>query len=295
MTMLGVIKHSLSDTMDTKMDTKDSALMNTPEPAMPSISQQPPSKIKKILLGVVTYQGHSYCLSSFSAALKALRLPSGTVVDVLFVDTSDDESYIDALRDQGFTALWLGPGKRTRIQKIVDGRNMIRGIFLKQNYDALFFVDSDIILQQNALLQLLASQKDIVMGVYLHNTLINDAQHILPVVYVFHDKEKGLLRQLRQDEVIGGRLIKAAAGGMGCVLISREVLEKTPAFHTLSKNSTGGEDAAFYKDASTAGFQILCDTRVKCLHMPYPPGDDRNKYFQFRRKIVEYENTVTLG
>ncbi|MBI1970375.1 glycosyltransferase [Candidatus Woesearchaeota archaeon] len=300
MAVLGVIQHSLQE------ENPQQEIHQPSTPAIASIVDMPqkvgsPIKnqhIKRILLGVVTYRGQEYCLPSFSATLNNLRCPAGVALDILFVDTSDDEKYVDVLRDRGFTAMLLGhsgSGKRTRIQNIVDGRNMIRNVFLKHQYDALLFVDSDVMLPPDALERLLSHHKEIVIGVYLHNTIINDAQHIMPVVYVFHDKEKGLLRQLRQDEVVEGRLIEAAAGGMGCVLITKSVMEKVHLFHTLSKNSTGGEDAAFYQDASAAGFAIFCDTNVKCLHVPYPVGDERNNYFRFRRKIVEYENTVTFG
>ena len=308
MATLGVIQHSLQEeNPQQELQQPTASQLAAPDPIPHSVPQKASphinphikdKRIQKILLGVVTYKGQEYCLSPFSTTLHNLRCPDGISLDILFVDTSDDEKYVDVLRDRGFTAMWLGrsgSGKRTRIQNIIDGRNMIRNVFLKHQYDALLFVDSDVMLQPDALKRLLSHDKDVVMGVYLHNTIIDGVQHILPVVYLFHDKEKGLLRQLRQDEAIEGRLIEAAAGGMGCVLITKSVMEKAPPFHTLSKSSTGGEDAAFYKDACTAGFAIFCDTSVKCLHVPYPIGDERNNYFRFRRKIMEYENTVTFG
>lgn len=255
------------------------------------------SKRPRILLGIVTYDGHQYCLDAFAASVSALIGYSASFADIdtIAVDTSDNDGYSSALRDKGFNAVWLGKGRRTRIQKILDGRNLVRDAFLKHGYDALFFLDSDVIVQPDYLERLLSHGKDVVMGVYLNNTLVHGEQHVMPVVYVVHDAASKALRQLRHDEVIDDQLIEAAAGGLGCVLIRKKAMEAVLPFHTLSKSSTGGEDAAFYKDVIEKGFAVFCDTSVKCLHVPYPEGDSRNNLFKFKSAVVEYSATVSFG
>ena len=62
-----------------------------------------------------------------------------------------------------------------------------------------------------------------------------------------------------------GKLLKVAFTGMGCILISRKVLEKVE--FRYSKEMDAWDDRWLGFDVWDKGFEFWCDTKVKCKHM----------------------------
>ena len=98
-------------------------------------------------------------------------------------------------------------------------------------------------------------------------------------VHGFLSKYKDFLTddpQIIRDEQ-GSPYVSSAipidAGGTGCVVIHREVLEKTPEpwFREMGRNpcekGSGGGDLAFFVRAKSAGFDTYGDIGVICSHM----------------------------
>ncbi len=232
----------------------------------------------KILVGIATYSGEEYCLKHFINSVKGLTCPN---LEVVFVDNSEDESYAEKIRGYGFEVVRDPPGEKNRIEKIISARNKVRDIFLARDHEYLFFLDSDVIAPNDIIEKLLAHEKDICAGIYLGGTNIQGQVRIMPVAFLFHDKEKNLVRIPSRDEVGKGEFVEVAAAGLGCTLVKREVLEKIT-FRNIGASTTGGEDAAFYKDAREKGHDCYIDFNVKCFHMTYPSGDPRNNQYRFQ-------------
>lgn len=231
-------------------------------------------KDPKILIGIVTHANDAYCLEEFC---KTLELCTYKNIDIVFVDNSEGDTYAKCLENRGFRVI-KDSSEGTRIDKIIRGRNIVRDEFLRSDADSLFFLDSDVIMRPNYLSRLVAHGKDIVSGLYLANFIINGKQHILPVIYERVDEKR--VRHMLRHEVQEDRLMPIGCAGLGCVLINRRVMEKI-SFRNISSSMTGGEDAAFYKDAIMADFTPYCDTSIKCLHMKFPRRDRRNKAFSW--------------
>lgn len=231
----------------------------------------------KLLIGVVTYGKQRYCLDEFLESLKAQNIKA----DTLFVVNNGESAYASLLRSKGVNAVEDPSSASTRIEKIVNGRNYIRDYALKNDYDFVFFVDSDVILPKNALVFLHGSKADVVSGVYLNVFELGGKKVVAPVL--FRDLGNGECQLFTYEGVAGGEIIEIGAAGLGCSLVSRKVLEAVP-FRRWNSD-TGGEDMAFYVDARKKGFRTVSHLAVKCVHRAYPKDDPRARAFEWQTGV----------
>ena len=209
----------------------------------------------KILIGCPTYQGQAFCLDRFLEGLQKLKGD----FDVLFVDNSEYPGYFETLQQvkvEGHKVVVLRDEPKdsgdSRIARIISSRNGCREYFLKNNYDYLFFLDTDMISPPDAISQLLVVDADIASGNYLCRQDINGKLLVLPALYKHHGNQ---LATLTMEEAKQDKLIDIAVCGLGCCLIKRQVLEKI-AFRPFAQSKTGGEDVAFCVDAQKERFSI---------------------------------------
>ncbi len=240
----------------------------------------------KVLIGVITYSGQKYCFFDFINAIKKQDYPN---FDLWFIDNSDSDEYFEFLKEQKINAI-RNKIDGGRFEKILSSRSLLRKLFLeKKEYDYLFMVDSDIVLQKDALTKLVNTNKDLVSGVYIvaRRLKIKNKIGMSPVVFEYINEEQG--RWMKIKETIDEKIFPIACAGLGITLAKKEVLEKID-FRLLP--SGAGEDIAFYVDARKAGFEAVCNSAVKGLHLPYPLGDPRIKLYdweEYRRKLKERE------
>jgi FkbM family methyltransferase len=145
-------------------------------------------------------------------------------------------------------------------------RNLIADWMVKGPFTHLFSVDSDIVVPQDALVKMLAHDKDIVSGVYVQR---KDDMHIPEIYfkapngnYIHYDNE--LLKRPELREI--------AACGFGCVLVKKEVFTAMPYPHFLYTSSvdhanTCSEDVYFCIKAAEKGKRIFVDTSIRCGHV----------------------------
>lgn len=141
--------------------------------------------------------------------------------------------------------------------------------------DYLLFVDSDMVMQANALVRLLGRDVDIVSGLYFSRT-----PPFQPIAGKLIDGKWEALAEWPERE-----LIEVDGVGAGFLLIKTEVLKDTPEPHWLwswdEKNGYGGEDYFFCQQAKKAGFKVWLDTSLELTHIgEYPFG--RHNYEEIR-------------
>lgn len=226
--------------------------------------------MKKILLGIPTYQGKDYCLVDFMNAIDRLLIPDDCELDVLFVDTSHDTSYKQRLEKiTGEQVLRIPPDPAYSQITLKRAHNALRERAIKGKYDYLFHVESDLILRPDTLLLL-----------FNHNKPCVSATYFLSRGYVSHLCLFGFMYSptgnVGTEEVhtkystsifIGGpeRLKQMFASGLGCVLIHKEVFSKIE-FRAEVEKSQFHPDMFFYEDLFKLGIPHFVDTQLLLEH-----------------------------
>src|SRR3989338_8602693 len=163
-----------------------------------------------------------------------------------------------------FMSIWeMKKPRKFRLASVKGGmldtaRNRAVQEFLKdQNATHILFVDSDMVLPQDALVKLLGTGKDIVSGLYFKKE-----QPHYPVIC----RKIGNGYKPIEDYAEG--LVEVDGCGAGCLLISREAAETIlkivgeensfPAFFSFAHGIS--EDFWFCEKAKEAGLKIFCDT-----------------------------------
>jgi glycosyltransferase involved in cell wall biosynthesis len=175
-------------------------------------------------------------------------------------------------------------------QRIDKARNACVLEALRNNVDYLFFVDDDNPIPPETLEVLLSADKDVVFAPILGRVPDRQGRHPLCAFYAREVTVDG--RPLRLYHNIttfrdSGPLHRVDAGGTGCVLIKRRVLEALYARHqgyvfefgdirfeqkvmvdgVEYDRRTMSEDCEFSERAVDAGFELWLDERIRPLHM----------------------------
>lgn len=136
-------------------------------------------------------------------------------------------------------------------------RNRAVEYFLGFSYDYLFFLDTDIVLEPDTILNLLADDKQIVGGLYFNE--VN-----CPCVYDRVASQKYQVKSV--GDFINKSIVEVDAIGCGCLLIRRDVLERIkPPWFKFFLNY--GEDIYFCEKAKSHGLLIFVDIRVHVDHL----------------------------
>ncbi|WP_179946693.1 glycosyltransferase family 2 protein [Desulforamulus ferrireducens] len=190
------------------------------------------------------------------------------------------------------------------VWKVADFKNIIIEHALKNNYDYLFLIDSDIVLHPKTLQKLLEAQKDIISNIFW-TRFDGNLQLELPQVWLrdafdqiprergeeLTEEEKSLrwgqfLQQLRQPGIY-------EVGGLGaCTLISHRALAKGVNFSPISNISFWGEDRHFCIRAAVLGLSLYVDTHYPAYHI-YRESDLAG-LADYKNKNKEPANLVQL-
>lgn len=154
----------------------------------------------------------------------------------------------------------------SRVTCVDYNRNTIVKMFLESNNKFLLMMDYDNPCLKNPL-DLLEKNKDIIIYPTLMNKVNEDGEPTLS--YNVFMKEGSMFRT--QVMTKGKPFMEYDAGGTGCVLIKRRVLEalEAPFKSKLYKDGTRhtGSDLYFCKRAQKKGFKIWAHWEYACKHI----------------------------
>lgn len=223
--------------------------------------------LPKILVGCPTHEVKEYCLELYAKAAKSLTYKN---FDVLLVDNSPTDEYLEKIKSLGLDAI-KGPSFETAIKRIVASRNLLRKYFLENKYDYLLSLEQDVLPPPDAIERLVQHNKKIISGVYF-NEQKNFAGEVKPLAMLWSEiKDKTGIHLSEEFVFDRPGLHEVAACGLGCVLISRDVLEKIE-FRAGKTLGEGWDDMFFCRDAKAQGHKIFADTNVFCQHATTPEG-----------------------
>lgn len=171
-------------------------------------------------------------------------------------------------------------------QMIDMARNGIVLETLRGGFTHLLFVDDDNPIPSDTLEKMLEDDKDIVITPILTRNPNQEGKHTLCAFYkeeIDGQKVYNIIEKFKEE----GDLHKIDAGGTGCMLIKREVLERLFSIYNNYifertrdifnkpiifegkeyKERTMSEDVLFCERAADNGFEIWLDSRIKPLHI----------------------------
>jgi len=238
----------------------------------------------KILVASPVFDGMKYCLTQFLDRIKELDYENYDIL--LFENSSTKDFYNELKYEPGIKVIRLANVNIPNMKKIIKCRNKIINYALENDYDYILMMDCDVIPPKNIISELMNCQKDIISGLYYNNFKIDGQNKVRPVVWrhilprEFEEIKNqlpnseliqyhtDLRRFLTLDEANSNHVFKVRIPSAGCMLVKRNVIEKVryglleiPAgFHT-------SDDIYFAERAEELGFEIFCNTKVKCDHL----------------------------
>ncbi|MPQ44468.1 glycosyltransferase [Clostridium tarantellae] len=255
------------------------------------------NNIKRVLIGSPVHQKYEILLE-FLKSLEELE-KTNLKVDYCFVDDNSDKNSSKLLNDfkekhenvtllnvdlsseedqqyycDDYTHRW----NNSLVDKVTKFKNEIIKFAVKENFDYLFFIDSDIVLQIPTLVTLVEANKDIISNVFwtrwspegpeLPQVWVKDA-------YTFYNADA--INPIPQEEAqrLSNEFINMLkvpglykVGGLGaCTLISKKALQKGVNFNKIYNISFWGEDRAFCIRAAALGFELFVDTHYPAYHI----------------------------
>ena len=165
-----------------------------------------------------------------------------------------DGHVIDYTHADGAGVYGIAQARNRLVQKAIEG-----------GYDKLFMIDSDMIVPEDAIKNLLDPDVPIVIGVARYK---NDSGRA-PIFKATQDAEGS--NAWKWNEIPNGRFA-IRSGGVACAMIDVEMLRRQirrPWFvWTERANGTYvGEDIHFYEELNNAGITPYADGRVRCGHI----------------------------
>ncbi len=212
-----------------------------------------------------------------TAMLKNFSLPHGRVTIMpgsAICDSSEMSGTGYYLCDE-YTHHW----REQLINKVAHYKDAILSAAMEGDYDFVFLVDSDLVLNPVTLAHLISTGKDIISEIYW-TKWTPEQQTELPQVWLGNQydlfrKEPGesltpeetarrvaeFITQLRQPGIY-------RVGGLGgCTLVSRAALLKGVSFRKIPNLGFWGEDRHFCVRAAALGMELWVDTHFPCYHL----------------------------
>ena len=147
---------------------------------------------------------------------------------------------------------------------VAQARNQLCRKAIDGKYDKLFMIDSDMILPEDSIHNLLDPDVPIVTGVTRYK---NDSGRA-PIFRYTTDSEGS--DSWKWDEIPAGRF-EIRSGGVACAMISVDLLKrmKRPWFvwEERANGTYVGEDIGFYEKLHDMGVSPQADGRVRCGHV----------------------------
>lgn len=258
----------------------------------------------KVLLGSPIYQTPEI-LKLFLASLSDIQQQTFTM-DYYFVDDNADpisseclmlfkEKYVNTIIAKGSQVdsyicnenshQW----NESLMSKVANYKNGILQYAIENDYDYVFFIDSDILIKPNLIDHLLSHRKNIVSeifwtqwskeGPFEPNVWLSDQYNLVPKYppnIRFNEMEafrNSFLNQLKEPGIY-------KVGGLGaCTLLSREALLRGVNFSGIENLSLIGEDRFFCVRAIVLGLDLFVDTYFPAYHIYRESDVDNGKKY----------------
>ena len=235
----------------------------------------------KIFIGIVTNKCKDYCAEIFAKSISEYNYPIENILIGIADNSPSGESSIlvDCLSKYGFKIKISHyiPTKEQPVREVLANcRNMLRERFLSSDCDYFFSLESDVILPPETLQTLLDCEKDIVSAINVHTYGPDNTKPIVcvnwnsPYPNISRNAEWHDFYNIREENgrvwiEAKGDIFEVSGIGLGCVLISRRVLEHIPFRVRLDRPVF--DDMFFCNDCIELGFHIWVCPKIVAAHL----------------------------
>ena len=241
----------------------------------------------KVLIGVVTASQKDYCVEEFKQQLKDFSYDN---YDVLIVDNSEDPSHIETFKDFEVihsSRLFEDNTRKRGNEMLAECQNIVRARFLEGNYDYLFILESDVFIDKDIIQWGISYEAPVYTIAYPIKIAKYDAPSMC-VQFIHKLRKRGVkgsfmntcmlppeitlpavIKPLTEFKI--GNNMHLTNTGLGCSIISRDVVEHLPFRIDMGNDLKTGNmtfsDTFFYADCLMKGIKVLFDNRLICKHI----------------------------
>ncbi len=242
--------------------------------------------MEKVLVASPIFYRMKYCLEEFLSNLRKLTYKN---YDILIIDNSkgpEGEKFFNELKQEKGIILLKDDSKDDKnINRLVSSRNNIIDYALKNSYDHILMLDSDVIPPLDIIEKLLGTGKDVVSGIYYNYFNVGKELRPMPVAWMFLTEEEfdiikkqgvpdmvksrsDLRRHMTNEEAFSGQTFEVMYPSGGCMLIGRKVFSlQKYGLKDVDSKYVSGEDIYFVDEARKKGFPSFVNTSVRCNHL----------------------------
>jgi len=219
--------------------------------------------IPKVLIFTPIYEKKDYCLDMFIKHCSQINYPN---FKHIYIDNSKGMEYTNKLKNKGLEVYHTDRGANSR-EALARSQVFARQKALKEGYDYIFSLESDIMIPDGTIIQrLISTGKEVISGLYF---IGNDKIKLPCITLPEFDKTLGafgtrLLKQEELNQFFGNGLQQVQAAGMGCCLISKYVFEKISFFY--DPRFMGHSDIYFFNNCFENNIPVWFDTDYVCEH-----------------------------
>lgn len=218
--------------------------------------------IPKILIGAPQNVVKDYCFDDWLDTIKSFNYPLNKL-DIFLADNSPTDEYARKLAEQyGIKTVWSNPAGRHIKECMTESHNLVRDYALRNKYDFLLHLETDVMPQSDCITQLLFVRKPIVAGLYQVGTGAN--RHIMAQLPEPIMGENKKIFYNATHDFADGTVKQVFHAGLGCVLMHKSVLSKFT--FRWNKDIDWHPDTFFAKDMWDSGQPIYLHTGVFCGH-----------------------------
>lgn len=217
-----------------------------------------------MLVAIPTYQGKDYVFHENWNCVKNFTYPN---YEYVYIDNSPTPDYYYKLKRRGANVVRVPRGANSR-QALCNAQNWARNKVIRDNYDYLMFVESDLLPTPDAIQRLMNAGKPVVGALYYIGHEIK-----IPCVFFLDWKGTGSslgsrLISLREVPTFVGSGLRQVHGmGLGCTLIRGDLVKRFPFWYD-ERFDNKHSDVYFYMDVHNKGIPVYVDSNYVIVHKP---------------------------
>ena len=234
---------------------------------------------KKVLITAPTAKSKNYCFDEWIANVMSFKYPDFKVV---VYDNTQDGGKNASYLNRRFIELFGNNGKFTayhsntdRINSVIErmcvSHNLCRELALKEGYDYILHLETDIFPEHDIIESLMCHHKRVVGALYDRDEGKWRKTMLQWRVYTSNYSVQSINFDVGQElTILTGGLKEFSHVGLGCVLIHSSVLKKIK-FRFVDKENSH-PDTYFAEDCFRNNIKIYGDTSQYCRHDNKPWG-----------------------